>query len=124
MKSRKSPLSRSGFPIVGVGASAGGLAAFTELLAGIPQDSGMAFVIVQHLDPHHESLTVELLAEHTSITVLAAAEGMIVEPDHVYVIPPGHYLTFKAGALRLSLPAAGQSVRLPFDFLLRSLSES
>ena len=113
-----------GFPIVAIGASAGGLEALTSFINALPADTGMAFIIVQHLDPHHESMMAELLAEHTSMTVLAAAEGAIVEPDRIYVIPPGRYLSFTGGALHLSRPEAGQSVRLPFDFLLRSLTES
>ena len=76
------------FPIVGVGASAGGLEAFTQLLKHLPDDTGMAFVLVQHLDPRHESQLVGLLSRATRMPVSEAAEGMAVSPDHVYVIPP------------------------------------
>ena len=113
-----------GFPIVAIGASAGGLEAFMHFMSALPADTGMAFILVQHLDPNHESMMVGLLAEHTSMLVRQAGEGMLVEPNCVYVIPPGHYLAFKRGALHLSRPEAGQSVRLPFDVLLRSLAES
>ena len=114
----------AGFPIVAIGASAGGLEAFTHFMSALPADTGMAFILVQHLDPTHESMMVELLAEHTSMSVSAAVEGRTVEPNHVYVIPPGCYLSFKAGSLHLSRPEAAQSIRLPFDLLLQSLAES
>ena len=84
----------------------------------------MAFVLVQHLDPTHDSMLVELLSEHTSLTMLEAVDGMPIECDHVYVIPPGAYLTVGAGLLHTSKPHAGHGARLPFDFLLRSLAES
>ena len=83
----------------------------------------MAFILVQHLDPTHESMMVELLAGHTSMTVLQAADGMPIEPDHLYVIPPGTYLSVGDGALHLSQPQARHGARLPFDFLLHSLAE-
>jgi two-component system CheB/CheR fusion protein len=109
--------------VVGVGASAGGLEAAKKLLDALPANSGAAFIVVQHLDPTHRSLMVELLAEHTAMPVAPASEGQRVEPDHVYVIPPGVYLSVAAGALRLSEPQARHGARLPFDFLLRSLAE-
>src|SRR5580704_18099053 len=91
-----------GFPIVGIGASAGGLDAFSKLLDELPGDSGMAFVLVQHLDPSHASLMVDLLAIHTKMAVLQATDGMQIECDHVYVIPPGVNLSIDADMLRLS----------------------
>ena len=118
---------RPSFPVVALGASAGGLEACVKLLEAVPTPSGMAFILVQHLDPTHQSLLVQLLAEHTKLTVIAAAEGMMVEPEYLYVIPPGAYLTVSGGSLRLSLPemrgAARLGVRLPFDVLLRSLAD-
>ena len=111
------------FPVVGIGASAGGLDAFRKLLDALPADSGMAFILIQHLDPTHESMMVELLAGHTPMTVLQAVDGMPLERDHVYVIPPGTYLSIRDGALHLSQPQARHGARLPFDFLLRSLAE-
>ena len=77
-----------GFPIVGVGASAGGLEAFTQLLKQLPADTGMAFVLIQHLDPTHTSFLREALAKATQMTVSQAEDGTRVEPNHVYVIPP------------------------------------
>ncbi len=90
---------------------------------GVPASNGMAFILVQHLDPTHESMMVDLLAGHTSMTVRQAIDGMPLEPNHLYVIPPGTYLSISDGALRLSLPQAPHGARLPFDFLLHSLAE-
>jgi two-component system CheB/CheR fusion protein len=114
---------RSGFPIVAIGASAGGLEACRKLLHALPADNGMAFVLVQHLDPSHDSMMVDLLAGHTSMAVLDAKDGMSIESEHVYVIPPGVYLSVdEKGALLLSKPLARHGARLPFDFLLNSLA--
>ena len=110
------------FPVVGIGASAGGLDACRKLLDALPAATGMAFIFVQHLDPTHESMMVELLAGHTSMPVRQASDGMPVEPDHCYTIPPGHYLAVHEGILRLSSPLARHGTRLPFDFLLHSLA--
>ncbi|MBF0270349.1 MAG: response regulator [Alphaproteobacteria bacterium] len=113
----------SGFPVVGIGASAGGLEACKKLVAGLPANSGMAFILIQHLEPTHESMMVDLLSGHTSTTVQQAADGMLIEPDHFYVIPPGRYLSVEQGALRLSQPKDRHGARLPFDFLLQSLAK-
>jgi len=112
----------AGFPVVAVGASAGGLEAFRGLLAGLPLKSGMAFTLVQHLDPTHASMMVNLLAPRTAIDLVEAREDMRIEPDHIYVIPSGRYLAVAGGAFRLTRPHAGQGVRMPLDFLLRSLA--
>ncbi|WEN16560.1 chemotaxis protein CheB [Rhodanobacter sp. AS-Z3] len=112
------------FLVVGIGASAGGLDAARQLLRALPADSGMAFVLVQHLDPNHESMMVELLASHTAMAVCQAANGMQIEPNHFYVIPPGTYLAVDDGALHLSEPPVRHGGRLPFDFLLHSLGEA
>ncbi len=111
------------FPVVGIGASAGGLEACRKLIDALPGDAGMAFILVQHLDPTHESMMVDLLAGHTSMPVLQAIDGMPIARDHLYVIPPGAYLSVSGGALRLSQPRARHGARLPFDFLLHSLAE-
>jgi two-component system CheB/CheR fusion protein len=112
------------FLVVGIGASAGGLYACRSLLRALPADSGMAFILVQHLDPTHESLMVDLLASHTAMNVCQAANGMLVEANHFYVIPPGTYLGVDAGALHLSTPPVHHGARLPFDFLLQSLADA
>jgi two-component system CheB/CheR fusion protein len=79
----------------------------------------MAFILVQHLDPTHESMLAELLAHHTSMTVVQASDGMLLECAHLYIIPPGSYLSASKGALHLSKPETRHGARLPFDFLLR-----
>ncbi len=119
------PLSASrhaDFPIVAIGASAGGLEACRKLLDALPAGNGMAFIIVQHLDPTHDSMMVDLLAGHTSMPVLQATDGMAIERERVYVIPPGVYLSAGEGALRISRPQERHGARLPFDFLLNSLA--
>lgn len=118
-----SPQGRDDFLIVGIGASAGGLDACRRLVESVPASNDMTFIFVQHLDPTHESLMVELLATHTTMAVQQAADGMRIERDHLYVIPPGTYLSVGGGALHLSEPQARHGARLPFDFLLRSLAE-
>jgi two-component system CheB/CheR fusion protein len=120
----RKPLSASSadFPIVAIGASAGGLEACRKLLDALPAKTGMAFILVQHLDPSHSSMLVTLLAGNTAMPVLQATEGMAIEPERVYVIPPGVYLSVDdKGALRLSRPQERHGMRLPFDFLLNSL---
>ena len=122
-RSSLSAPNRNAFPIVAVGSSAGGLDACRKLLDALPPDNGMAFILVQHLDPSHDSMMAELLAGHTDMPVAQAADGMPIERDHVYVIPPGFYLAVDDKAiLRLSAPQARHGARLPFDFLLESLA--
>ena len=111
-------------PIIAIGASAGGLEAASKLLDTLPPASGMAFIVVQHLDPVHKSMLVELLANHTAMKVVEAADGRLLQPDTIYVIPPGCYLSVRSGALYLSPPQALHGARMPFDFLLSSLAES
>ena len=111
------------FPVVGIGASAGGLEACGKLLSALPADTGMAFILVQHLDPAHESMMVDLLGSRTSLVVHQAADGMPVRAGHLYVIPPATYLSVGDGKLRLSHPLARHGARMPFDFLLAALAE-
>ncbi len=118
-----SPVGHARFLIAGIGASAGGLEACKRLLDELPDGTGTAFILVQHLDPNHQSMMVELLSSHTAMKVVQAAEGMIVEPDHLYVIPPGTYISIAKGALHLVTPNARHGARLPFDYLLHSLAE-
>jgi two-component system, chemotaxis family, CheB/CheR fusion protein len=96
------PMSEHLYLIVGIGASAGGLEAFTRFFANMPADSGMAFVLVQHLDPQRASMLVELLGAKTSMPVIAAADGLPVTANSVFVIPPNAVLTIDEGVLRLS----------------------
>ena len=110
------------FPVVGIGASAGGLDACRKFLDALPPDNGMAFILVQHLDPTHESMMVDLLTGHTSMRVQQAVDGLQIEANHLYIIPPGTYLSIAADVLHLSQPQARHGARLPFDFLLHTLA--
>jgi two-component system, chemotaxis family, CheB/CheR fusion protein len=109
--------------IVGIGASAGGLEAFTRFFAAMPANSGMAFVLVQHLDPQRISMLVELLSAKTSMPVVAATDGTAVAADSVFVIPPNAVLTIIDGVLRVSQPAPAREHRRPIDAFFTSLAE-
>ena len=113
------------FLVVGIGASAGGLAAFEAFFSGLPAqtDPGMAFVLVQHLAPNHKSLLSELIRRCTRMPVLEVEDGMIVQRDCVYIIPPNHDMAFLDGALHLLEPSAPRGQRLPIDFFFRSLAQ-
>jgi len=111
------------FPIVGVGASAGGLEALEQFLRGVPPDSGMAFVVIQHLDPTHQGLLPELLQRASGMTVYQVKDRMRVRPNCVYVIPPNRDMSILHGVLHLFEPVAPRGLRLPIDFFLRSLAE-
>src|SRR6516165_12311078 len=110
------------FPIVGIGASAGGLEAFTELLRHLPGKSGMGFVLVQHLAPRHESVLTELLSRSTNVPVTEVKDGMAVERDHVFVIPPNTNMAVVNGVLHLMPRPEGPGQHLPIDYFLRSLA--
>jgi len=111
------------FPIVGIGASAGGLEALELFLANVPQGSGMAFVIVQHLDPTHKGIMPELLQRTTTMEVFQAKDRLEVKPNCVYVIPPNKDMSILHGHLYLFEPTIARGLRLPIDFFLRSLAE-
>jgi two-component system CheB/CheR fusion protein len=111
------------FPIVGIGASAGGLEALEQFLRHVPAGCGMAFVIVQHLDPNHKGIMAELLQRVTSMAVHQVRDRMRIKPDSVYVIPPNRDMSVLHGVLHLFEPVAPRGLRLPIDFFLRSLAE-
>lgn len=119
-----SPTPIPSFPIVGIGASAGGLAAFEAFFSGVPADAepGMAFVLVQHLAPDHKSILAELIRRYTRMGVFEVKDGMVVEPNCAYIIPPGYDMAFLDGALQLFEPSAPRGQRLPIDFFFRSLA--
>jgi two-component system CheB/CheR fusion protein len=121
--SRSATAATTLFPIVGVGASAGGLEAFTELLKHLPSDTGMGFVLVQHLDPQHESTLPQLLARATTLAVSVVADNMRVAPNHVYVIPPNASLTIARGILRLAPPPEKRAPVRSIDVFFESLAE-
>src|ERR1017187_7871372 len=111
------------FPIVGIGASAGGLEALEQFLGHVPAGSGMAFVIVQHLDPTRKGIMPELLQRATGMKVAQVRDRTGVRPDCVYVIPPNKDMSLLHGVLHLFEPAAPRGLRLPIDFFLRSLAQ-
>ena len=115
-----SPPRGHAFPIVGIGASAGGLEAVTQLLRALPADTGMAFVLVQHLDPDHISQLPELLAGVTPMQVGTVVDGMPIQPNHVYVIPPNATMILEDGTLRLAPRKRG--LHLPIDAFFESLA--
>ncbi|MBK7172030.1 MAG: PAS domain-containing protein [Bacteroidales bacterium] len=111
------------FPVVGIGASAGGLEALQEFFKNMPPDPGVAFVIVQHLSPDYKSLMDELLARYTKMTIHRVEDGMLVEENHIYLIPPRMNMTIFHGKLLLNEQAPGRSLNLPIDIFLRSLAK-
>src|SRR5580704_4432696 len=116
--------SRGLFPIVGIGASAGGLEAFSELLRYLPEKTGMAFVLVQHLDPKHGSVLQEILSRTSKIPITEVIQGVVVQPDHAYVIPANTNLTIKNGILQLGARVLVHGQHMPIDNFFRSLAES
>ena len=109
--------------VVGMVASAGGLDAFKRFFHAMPADSGIAFVLVPHLDRRHQSYMVPLLEKQTAMPVSEASEGARVQPDHVYVVPPNKYMRIKDGSLYLSDPPEPSAVQTSLDIFLRSLGE-
>ena len=114
-----------GCPVVGIGASAGGLAAFEAFFSGMPPDAdpGMAFVLVQHLAPDHKSILSELVKRYTRMDVFQVVDGMAVQPNCAYIIPPNRDMALLNGTLQLLEPAAPRGHRLPIDFFFRSLAQ-
>ena len=108
--------------IVGIGASAGGLEALAQFFAGVPQSSGLAYIVVQHLDPTRKAMLVELLQRATIMSVREASEQMRVEADHVYVIAPNAELSLAQGTLHLAPPTEPRGIRLPVNVLFSSLA--
>jgi two-component system CheB/CheR fusion protein len=118
----KAPAKERPFPIVGIGASAGGLEAFIELLKHLPEKTGMAYVLVQHLDPKHSSALQEILSRATKIPVTEVTEGVTVDPDHIYVIPANTNMSLSDGVLRLAARILVQGQHMPINYFLNSLA--
>ena len=106
-----------------IGASAGGLTALKGLFAKVPAAPGMAFVVIQHLDPGSKSLAAEIIARMTALPAIQVADGIPVEADHIYVIPPNAYLTIEDGRLRLGEAVLQHGLRLPIDTVRGSRAE-
>ncbi len=113
----------SKFPIVGIGASAGGLEALEQFLKNVPVNSGMAYVVIQHLDPTQKGMLPELLQRISKMKVFQVKDRMKIEPDFVYVIPPNKSMSLLKGVLHLFDPVESRGLRLPIDFFLRSLAD-
>ncbi|WP_296485566.1 chemotaxis protein CheB [Rhodoferax sp.] len=111
------------FSVVGIGASAGGLVALEQFFSHVPLNSGLAYVIVQHLDPKREGMLVELLQRHTPMPVAEVQDQTPVEANRVYVIAPGHDLSLLKGVLHLLVPPEPRGLRLPIDFFFKSLAD-
>jgi two-component system CheB/CheR fusion protein len=109
--------------VVAIGASAGGIEALTELMNHLPADTGMAFVLVQHLDPKHHSILTELLARKTPMTVTEVSDGLAVKPNHVYVIPPNATMSMSGPTLHLTPREESRGKHMPVDHFMRSLAE-
>jgi two-component system CheB/CheR fusion protein len=128
-KSKSGPRLKSGgqaavsFPIVGLGASAGGLEALEQFLSHVPKQCGLGFVVVQHLDPTRDGVLVELLQRNSAMPVVQIKDRMKVKADHVYVIPPNKDLSILHGVLHLLEPTTPRGLRLPIDFFFRSLAD-
>jgi two-component system CheB/CheR fusion protein len=118
------PLAQEGgTTIVAIGASAGGIEALTELMNHLPVDTGMSFVLVQHLDPKHHSILTELLARKTAMSVTEVSEGLHVEPNHVYVIPPNASMSISDHTLHLGPREESRGLHMSVDHFMRSLAE-
>ena len=124
--SHNSPPSKNShedFLIVAIGASAGGIEAFTELMRNLPTDTGMAFVLIQHLDPKHHSILAELISKETAMRVEEVRDGMGVEPNHVYVIPPNASMSITNHTLTLTPRGEPRGVHMATDHFMRALAE-
>ncbi len=128
---RNSPKARVALPrgqekdttIVAIGASAGGIEALRDLLSYLPADTGMAFVLVQHLDPKHHSILTELLARKTAMSVMEVSDGLSIQPNHVYVIPPNATMSISGHSLRLGPREESHGMHMSVDYFMRALAE-
>src|SRR5450759_1709145 len=111
------------FPIIGIGASAGGLEALEQFFANTPKESGIAYVVIQHLDPTQKGMLPELLQRVSKMKVFQVKDQMVVEPNRIYVIPPNKSMSILMGVLYLFEPMESRGMRLPIDFFLRSLAD-
>ena len=116
------PTDNPSFPVVGIGASAGGLRAIEELLRNLPEQTGMAYVIVQHLSPLHKSYMKDILSKDTLMPILVAEQDMILKPNHIYLAPPGHNLLIENQVLKVESQLGNDSTRFVIDLFLSSLA--
>ena len=118
-----SPEHKNDLLIAAIGASAGGIEAFTEFVSNLPKDTGMAFVLVQHLDPEHKSMLTELISKKTVMRVSEVTNGMTVEPNHVYVIPANATMSISNSSLQLEPRGESRGVHMSIDHFMRALAE-
>ena len=123
VKQKEKPRNAIPFPIIGIGASAGGLETLNAFFSIMPADSDMAFVVIQHLSPQHKSIMASLLEKQTPMVVSQIEDGTTVEPNHVYLNPPGKNVAIFNRRLHLMEPVKSTSINLPIDFFFKSLSE-
>ncbi|MBB3454750.1 chemotaxis response regulator CheB [Rhizobium sp. BK313] len=116
------PIAAAAVPVVGIGASAGGIEALGSFFDAMPANSGCAFVVVLHLDPKRESEMARILSSHTKMPVTQVKDGMALAPDYVYVIAPDTDLKFTEGGLKVSRPSAPRGQRHPIDVLFASIA--
>src|SRR5215831_7790794 len=119
---RDSSAAQNGFLVVAIGASAGGIEAFSEMIRAVPTDTGMAFVLIQHLDPTHHSILTELVAKETAMRVREVADGMPLQPNHVYVIPPNSTMSVSSRVLRIAPREETRGLHMSIDHFMRSLA--
>src|SRR6202789_1354641 len=122
-KHKHAAMMKSSFPVVAIGASAGGLEAYKEFFRALPLDTGMAFVLIQHLDPTHESMVVEIIAKSTRMPVEEVKSGTPVQPDRVYVIPPNALMALAGGVFQLSPRSKMPGQHLAVNFFMQSLAQ-
>ena len=118
------PTKSASFPIIGIGASAGGIAALQQFFAHTPPDSGMAFVVILHLNPTHESVVATVLQSQTSLPVTQVTETVAIEPNHVYVIPPARQISLVDGSLRLDIPVNEHARHMSINHFFHTLAEA
>ena len=114
---------QNSFPIIGIGASAGGLEALEQFFQNMPEENGMAFIVIQHLDPDYVGMMPELLQRYTKMKVFQSSDRMLIKPNHVYLIPPNRTMSVLNGALYIFEPIEIRGLRLPIDYFFRSMAD-
>jgi two-component system, chemotaxis family, CheB/CheR fusion protein len=122
-KRKHAAMVKGSFPIVAIGASAGGLEAYKEFFLSLPSDTGMAFVLIQHLDPSHESMLTEIIAKTTRMPVEEVKTGVTIRPNRIYVIPPNALMALAGGVFQLSPRGKTPGQHLAVNFFLHSLAQ-
>src|SRR5579859_3098771 len=122
-KRKDAGVAKGSYPVVAIGASAGGLEAFKEFFLALQADSGMAFVLIQHLDPNHESMLTEIIAKATTMAVEEVRSGTLIRPNHVFVIPPNALMAMADGVFQLTPRGRAPAQPLAVNFFMHSLAK-